>query len=99
MRSGRWDKVARGIRSFVENPVTNLVKGVILLLIGLSEASRTFRDDLTHGNIRLGHGLIIIGLFSILDALPHFIEGLEAWSRFLEHPKKGEEKLREKGRP
>jgi hypothetical protein len=82
--SGRGDKIARGIRSFVENPVTNLAKGMVLLLIGLSDASHTFRDDVTHGHVRIGHGLVIIGLFSILGALPHLIEGLEAGERFLE---------------
>src|SRR3954468_2048465 len=82
--SERGDKLARGIRSFVENPVTNLVKGVVLLLIGLSDVSHTFRDDVIHGKVRLGHGLVIIGLFSVLGALPHLIEGLEAGGRFLE---------------
>jgi len=47
-------------------------------LIGLSDASRTFWEDVTHWQVRVGHGLIIIGLFSILGALPHFIESLEA---------------------
>ena len=79
-----WDKVARGIKSFVENPVTNLVKGVALLLIGLSDASSTFRDDITHGHVRVGHGMVIIGLFSILGALPHLIDALEASERYLE---------------
>jgi hypothetical protein len=84
MNNGRWDKVARGIKSFVQNPITNLVKGFALLFIGVSEASHTFREDLIHGRVRVGHGLVIIGLFSILDALPHFIEGMEAWARYLE---------------
>ena len=82
--TGRWQKVARRIRSFVENPVTNLVKGVVLVFIGVSEASRTFREDLAHGQVRVGHGLIIIGLFSILDALPHLLDALEASERFLD---------------
>ncbi len=77
-------RISRGIKSFVENPVTNLVKGVILLLIGVSDASHTFRDDITHGHVRIGHGLIIIGFFSILDALPHLIGSLEAGERYLE---------------
>ena len=81
---GRWDKVAGGIKSFVDNPVTRLAKGVTLLLIGLSEASRTFRDDLSHGHVRVGHGLIIIGLFGILEAFPHLIGALEASESFLE---------------
>jgi hypothetical protein len=78
------NRIADRIRSFVDNPITNLVKGVALLLIGLSDASHTFRDDISHGQVRLGHGLIIIGLFSILDALPHLIESLEAGARYLE---------------
>lgn len=96
MMSGRWDKVARGIKAFVENPLTNLVKGVALVLIGVSEASRTFREDLAHGRFRVGHGLILIGLFSILEALPHLIEGLEAWSRYLELRRKSSDKADER---
>src|SRR5438128_1554220 len=78
------DRIARAITRFVDNPVTNLVKGIALLLIGLSEASKTFTDDLAHKQLRVGHGLIIIGVFGILDALPHLIEGLEAGQRYLE---------------
>ena len=80
----RWDQIARAITSFVENPVTNLVKGIVLLLIGLTEASRTFREDISHGHVRVGHGIIIIGIFSILEALPHVIEGLDASRKYLE---------------
>src|SRR3954454_23469029 len=82
--SVRGARLARAIESFVENPVTNLAKGVALLLIGLTDASRTFREDVAHGQVRVGHGLIIIGLFSILGALPHIIDGLEAGSLFFE---------------
>ena len=79
---------SRKIQAFVDNPVTNLLKGVALLLIGLSDASRTFREDLAHGQVRVGHGLVIIGLFSILGALPHILEGLEASGRYLERLEK-----------
>jgi hypothetical protein len=82
--NNRRDKIARAIAAFVENPVTNLVKGIALLLIGLTEASRTFREDVANGRVRVGHGLVIIGLFSILDALPHLIEGLDASRKYLE---------------
>jgi hypothetical protein len=75
---------ARSIRSFVENPVTNLVKGLALLAIGFSDAWGTARRDISQGHLRVGHGLIIIGLFSLLGALPHLIEGLAAGDRFLE---------------
>jgi hypothetical protein len=82
--NSRRDQIARAIAAFVENPITNLVKGIALLLIGLLDAARTFREDIASGQVRVGHGLIIIGLFSILDALPHLIEGLEASGKFLE---------------
>jgi hypothetical protein len=76
--------LGRRIRSFVENPVTNLVKGLALLTIGLADAGRTLRDDIVHGHVRVGHGLIIIGLFSLLESLGFLIESLEAGSRYLE---------------
>ena len=78
------DRVAQRIRSFVENPVTNLLKGIALLAIGLSDAYQTVRDDIAQRHLRVGHGLIIIGFFSILDSLPHLIGSLEAGARFLE---------------
>jgi hypothetical protein len=97
--SERGDKMARGINSFVENPITNLVKGLVLLLIGLSDASHTFRDDITHGHLRVGHGLIIIGIFSILGSLPHFIEGLEAGARYMELRNQKEQSKKEVDNP
>ncbi len=60
-------RVGRAIEAFIENPVTILVKGLLLFFIGLSEASRTFHEDLIHKQVRVGHGLILIGLFSILE--------------------------------
>ena len=80
----RADVAARTIRAFVENPVTNLVKGLVLLAIGVSDAWGTLRQDITRGHLRVGHGLIIIGLFGVLGALPHLIESLDAEGRFLE---------------
>lgn len=79
-----WDKIAGAIRAFVRNPVVDLTKGIALLLIGLSDASHTFRDDIIHGHVRVGHGMVIIGFFSILGALPHLIDGLEASARYME---------------
>jgi len=83
--SDRRDQIANAITAFVENPVTNLVKGIALLVIGLTEASHTFREDIAHGQLRVGHGIVIIGIFSILQALPPLIEGLDAGRKYLEH--------------
>jgi hypothetical protein len=97
--NNRRDKIAHALSAFVENPVTNLVKGIALLLIGLTEASRTFREDIAHGQVRVGHGLIIIGLFSVLDALPHLIEGLDASRKYLESTGKRDQVTGETDKP
>jgi hypothetical protein len=82
--SQRGDTIAHRIKAFVEHPVTNLVKGVALLLIGVSEASHTFQEDIMHGRVHVGHGLAIIGFFSILCALPNLIDSMEAGLRYRE---------------
>ncbi|WP_435009901.1 hypothetical protein P12x_001109 [Tundrisphaera lichenicola] len=89
------DRVSKAILAFVENPVTNLVKGLALLLIGLSDVSQTFREDIAHGRLRVGHGIIIIGFFGVLGAIPHIIEGLEAGAQYIDYreAKKQERKL------
>jgi hypothetical protein len=82
--SRRADVAARTIRSFVDNPVTNLVKGSVLLAIGFSDAWGTVRQDIIQRHLRVGHGLVIIGFFSLLGALPPLIESLDAGGRFLD---------------
>src|SRR5438270_8571425 len=82
--SNHPDRIARAITRFVENPVTNLVKGIVLFLIGLSEASKTFTEDLARMQLRVGHGLIILGVFAVLGAVPHLIDSLESGRRYLE---------------
>lgn len=81
--SSRRLKFAHAISAFVEHPITILVKGLVLLTIGLVDASRTFREDLVTHQVRVGHGLVIIGVFSVLGALPHLIEGLAASGKYL----------------
>jgi len=80
----RASTLSRNLKAFVDSPVTNLVKGIALLFIGLSEASHSLFEDVAHLHLRVGHGLVIIGVFSILDALPHIIDGIEAHVRYQE---------------
>jgi hypothetical protein len=82
--NNRQDRISRAISAFVENPITIAVKGLILVVIGLSEASRTLMEDIRHQQLRVGHGLMIIGLFNILESLPHIIDGLEASKKYIE---------------
>lgn len=82
-KPSRLERFTNGLTSFVESPMTNLIKGISLLVIGIIDASQTFKQDLTHLRLRVGHGMALIGLFSILGVLPHFIGGLEASQRYL----------------
>jgi hypothetical protein len=83
MENDLLTRAARAVRSFVESPIINLVKGLFLVVIGCSEAFHTLRDDITNLQPRVGHGLVLIGFFSILDSVPQFIEGLEASKRYV----------------
>ena len=76
--SSYLEMFGRRITRFVESPVTILVKGIVLLVIGFTDASKTLTDDLKHGQFRVGHGLIIIGAFGVLGTVPHLIDGLAA---------------------
>ena len=95
----RVDKIGRAISAFVENPVTKLMQGLVLITIGVIDASRTFREDIANGHVRVGHGLIIIGFFSALEALPHVIEGLEASRKYWEAKANKIEGMHEAGDP
>ncbi|MFO0908157.1 MAG: hypothetical protein U0794_07325 [Isosphaeraceae bacterium] len=77
-------RVAERLRAFVDNPITLLLRGLALFVIGMSEAWGSIQDDLMKGHLRVGHGLILIGLFNMLDALPHFLESLDAGILLLE---------------
>ena len=82
--SDRWSRIARAIDSFVENPITNLVKGVASCSSASPKPRGPSRKTFTESHLRVGHGLVIIGFFGILEALPHLIDGLEAGKRYAE---------------
>lgn len=71
------DKILETTRSFVENPYTNLFIGMILFGSGLSEAWNTLQNDIVHMNLKVHHGIMIYGIFSMLKTLPDIFESLE----------------------
>jgi hypothetical protein len=71
------DKTIVIMRSFVENPYTNLIIGMILFGSGLSEAWNTLHNDIVHMNIKVHHGVMIFGIFSMLKTLPDIFLSLE----------------------
>jgi hypothetical protein len=94
LSEARADKVARrpsallrialALRGFIRHPVTELCVGLILIASGLIEAYDTVLDDLHHLRIRVGHGVVILGLVNVLASLPGVIQGIEHWLSYLE---------------
>jgi len=70
-------RLSRWIRRLVDNPYAKLLVGVILLVTGLHEAWATLRADLIHLNLKAHHGVMVLGLFHILTAIPDLLEAAE----------------------
>jgi hypothetical protein len=64
--------------------MTKLVVGLILIATGVIEAYDTVLDDLHRFRVRVGHGVIILGVVHVLASLPDVIEGLGRWLSYLE---------------
>jgi hypothetical protein len=72
-------RIALALRRFVNHPVTEFCVGLILIVSGLIEAYDTVLDDLHHLRVRVGHGVVILGLVNLLASLPGVIEGIAHW--------------------
>ena len=72
------------LKRFVDHPITKLVVGLILIASGLIEAYDTVLDDLHHLRVRVGHGVVILGLVNVLASLPGVIQGIDHWLSYLE---------------
>jgi hypothetical protein len=77
-------RFALALRRFVNHPVTQFVVGLILIASGVVEAYDTALDDLHHLRVRVGHGVVILGLVHVLASLPGVIQGIEHWLSYLE---------------
>ena len=83
-RSGAPLSIALALKRFVDHPMTKLGVGLILIASGLIEAYDTVLDDLHHLRVRVGHGVVILGLVNVLASLPAVIEGIEHWLSYVE---------------
>jgi hypothetical protein len=81
---GTLQRLARALKRFVDHPVTKLVVGLILIVSGLIEAYDTVLDDLHRLRVRVGHGVVILGVVNVLASLPEVIEGIEQWLNYLD---------------
>jgi hypothetical protein len=76
--------VARALKRFVDHPVMRLLVGLILIASGLIEAYDTVWDDFHRFRVRVGHGVILLGVVNVLASLPEVIEGIEHWLSYLD---------------
>jgi hypothetical protein len=81
---GSLRRLARALKRFVDHPVTKLVVGLILIVSGLIEAYDTVLDDLHRLRVRVGHGVVILGVVNVLASLPEVLDGIERWLSYLE---------------
>jgi hypothetical protein len=82
-RLGSFRRLARALKHFVDHPVSKLAVGLILIASGLIEAYDTVLDDLHRLRVRVGHGVIILGVVNVLASLPEVIDGIERWLSYL----------------
>jgi hypothetical protein len=80
---GGLRRLARALQRFVDHPVTKLGVGLILIASGLIEAYDTVLDDLHRLRVRVGHGVVILGVVNVLASLPEVIDGIERWLSFV----------------
>src|SRR6516162_1697560 len=81
---GKLRRLAGALKRFVDHPVTKLAVGLILIVSGLIEAYDTVLDDLHRLRVRVGHGVVILGVVNVLASLPEVIDGIEHWLSYLE---------------
>ena len=65
------------IKFIIYNPYFRLTLGLLVFTIGMIEAWDTFVKDIMDANLKLHHGVMLIGITQILDALPNIITGLD----------------------
>jgi hypothetical protein len=77
-------RLAGALKGFVDHPVTKLGVGLILIASGLIEAYDTILNDFHRLRVRVGHGVVILGVVNVLASLPEVIEGIERWFSYFE---------------
>ena len=72
------------LRRFVQNPLTQLCVGLILVGTGTAEVVEDIIN--THRTFRIGvhHGVIIFGLMQVLQSIPPLVDGIDRWMSAVE---------------
>jgi hypothetical protein len=74
----RWPFL-HALRAFVDHPATRLAVAIILIISGFIEAYDTFKEDVSHLRVRIGHGIILLGFLNAFSSLPPVVDGIERW--------------------
>jgi len=72
------------LRLFVQNPLTQLISGLILVGTGLAEVIEDLASTARTWRIGAHHGVIIFGLLQVLQNIPLVVDGMERWFRATE---------------
>lgn len=72
------------LRLFVQNPLTQLASGLILMGTGMAEVVEDLASTARTWRVGAHHGVIIFGLLQVLQNIPPVVDGLERWFRATE---------------
>lgn len=72
------------LRLFVQNPLTQLISGLILMGTGLAEVVEDLASTARTWRVGAHHGVIVFGLLQVLQNIPLVVDGMERWFRAME---------------
>jgi hypothetical protein len=82
------DRTLVGFKAVMDHPAIHLLVGLILILTGIVETYHSLTDESRAFRVAAHHGIMVLGLFQVLQSLPSIIEGLRKWLQALEKGKR-----------
>ncbi|CAB5089738.1 hypothetical protein D3OALGA1CA_5799 [Olavius algarvensis associated proteobacterium Delta 3] len=67
----------RIIRLILDHPLTDLFVSVVLIVTALSEDWHTLYTDLVHFDAGVHHGVLVLGVVSLLKTIPDLLDAAE----------------------
>ena len=71
------NKLSNKLRNFLKNPILSLIVGIVMLLSSFAGQQGSLYYDLITFNWNVSHGVHIMGIWHILQALPNLYDSLD----------------------
>ena len=66
-----------GLRKVLKNPYVNLVAGIAMFISSLDGIQGTLLIDIVKLNFRVHHGMLLVGIWKILESTPNIYDSLD----------------------